>query len=1184
LHRSRLILILMHEIVGFTACLLRIVQRFLFHTSVALEATAAAASLFSHVQLLCTGFPIIDFMLSLQMIVSALSDKRRSRYMNTSNRWTSDVVPPISMRLDDLDEKRRGELLIARMQYGNEQSLKSRLQQFYMENLTTSFRIRLFNLFIKVLSCVLYCVRVVNDNGDLPPHVFKLNYLPGQIKYEYLIWVDRAKYLWMAQVIVAIISIAQTVVIFYLSYKGSVFRLLLNVSFLLELVTSTPLIVTVFYSKWRELFVPIFLNCWLAKSALQAILNDLNRVSSRMRSALFRQMIILLSTLVCLIFTGMCGMQHLQRGGDRQFDLFTSFYFVIVTFSTVGYGDWYPDTWMSRLFVVILICTAIGILPSQIEALGQTWLARQKAGGEYTEGWARNEKHVVLTITHLEAEFIQDFLTEFFAHPEHQNHLIILLSPCEMDDRMRMLLKIPLWSSRVLYIRGSALKDEDLERARMSTAKACFILSARHIDQKNRTDEHTILRSWAVKDFAPHVPQYVQIFRPETKMHIEHAEVVVCEDEFKYSILANNCICPGISTFLTLLIHTSRGEEGQKSTEPWHKVYGFHSGNEIYDITVGDSKFFSEFIGKSFTYASFHAHRAYGVGLLGVRSDGPEEHIRLNPGNAYFLRPNDTAYYIALTNEESLFNFKKGMNAQRRKANVASTIANIGSVALDVHKVIENKPKRKRKRFLKSKTRDSAEANLIEIQGADANGDHRPSIAPVVNEVTETDDESDEEKVCTICRDGTCIEDEIVKTYPPLTTYIGTSFTVCHMMKEKRHICCLEIASECEHCHFRTANEYNWTTPAIIVAADRTCSGLYNLIIPLRAYYRPVHQLQPIILLLELEENSKPNPAFLDVVAWFPLVYWMQGKISSLDNLLKAGVCLADNVVVVKEGNTAVEEHLADCTTIVTVQKIHRMFPQLRLITELTHSSNMRFMQFDADDQYAMQQSKFEKRERKRGSNMPFMFRLPFAQGGVFSANMLDRLLYQAVVKHYVVDFVRLLLGIDQSTGSGYLTSFKVTQDDLWIRTYGRLYQKLCSSVADIPIGIFRTKPMDSHTVSINMDKTVEQSAIEARRKSDKRRREISELVLNRMQHLGMTDTHYVYDERRATISFVIINPSFDVDLEAGDIIYVLRAPVSEDASTTCVNPRRGLRRKQHNLSPESHLLNTGLEDAQNIK
>lgn len=38
------------------------------------------------------------------------------------------------------------------------------------------------------------------------------------------------------------------------------------------------------------------------------------------------------------------------------------------------------------------------------------------------------------------------------------------------------------------------------------------------------------------------------------------SEVLICEDEFKYALLANNCICPGISTFITLLMHTSRGE------------------------------------------------------------------------------------------------------------------------------------------------------------------------------------------------------------------------------------------------------------------------------------------------------------------------------------------------------------------------------------------------------------------------------------------------------------------------------------------------------------------------------------------------------------------------------------------------------------------------------------------------
>lgn len=34
----------------------------------------------------------------------------------------------------------------------------------------------------------------------------------------------------------------------------------------------------------------------------------------------------------------------------------------------------------------------------------------------------------------------------------------------------------------------------------------------------------------------------------------------------------------------------------------------------------------------------------------------------------------------------------------------------------------------------------------------------------------------------------------------------------------------------------------------------------------------------------------------------------------------------------------------------------------------------------------------------------------------------------------------------------------KVTEDDLWIRSYGRLYQKLCSTTGDVPIGIYRTE------------------------------------------------------------------------------------------------------------------------------
>jgi mevalonate pyrophosphate decarboxylase len=45
--------------------------------------------------------------------------------------------------------------------------------------------------------------------------------------------------------------------------------------------------------------------------------------------------------------------------------------------------------------------------------------------------------------------------------------------------------------------------------------------------------------------------------------------------------------------------------------EEWQQIYSKLAGNEIHSITAENSKFFQEFIGKTFVQASCQAHKKY---------------------------------------------------------------------------------------------------------------------------------------------------------------------------------------------------------------------------------------------------------------------------------------------------------------------------------------------------------------------------------------------------------------------------------------------------------------------------------------------------------------------------------------------------------------------------------------------
>ena len=112
---------------------------------------------------------------------------------------------------------------------------------------------------------------------------------------------------------------------------------------------------------------------------------------------------------------------------EDEFTMYNSMYFAVVSLSTVGYGDFSPTTFFSRLLTIIFLIVGIGLFSSAVSELISILSSEARGEGSFSNTLG---KRVVLVSGDIPASVLKEWLTEFW-HLDHASrtrnlHVVIL--------------------------------------------------------------------------------------------------------------------------------------------------------------------------------------------------------------------------------------------------------------------------------------------------------------------------------------------------------------------------------------------------------------------------------------------------------------------------------------------------------------------------------------------------------------------------------------------------------------------------------------------------------------------------------------------------------------------------------------------------------------------------------------
>ncbi|XP_068153971.1 calcium-activated potassium channel slowpoke isoform X15 [Drosophila tropicalis] len=412
-------------------------------------------------------------------------------------------------------------------------------------------------------------------------------------------------------------------------------------------------------------FVSIYLDrTWIGLRFLRALrlmtVPDILQYLNVLKTSSSIRLAQLVSIFISVWLTAAGIIHLLENSGDpldfnnaHRLSYWTCVYFLIVTMSTVGYGDVYCETVLGRTFLVFFLLVGLAIFASCIPEIIDLIGTRAKYGGTLKN--EKGRRHIVVC-GHITYESVSHFLKDFLHEDREDVDVeVVFLHRKPPDLELEGLFKRHF--TTVEFFQGTIMNPIDLQRVKVHEADACLVLANKYCQDPDAEDAANIMRVISIKNYSDDIRVIIQLMQYHNKAYLlnipswdwKQGDDVICLAELKLGFIAQSCLAPGFSTMMANLF-AMRSFKTSPDMQSWTNDYLRGTGMEMYTETLSPT-----FIGIPFAQATELCFSKLKLLLLAIEIKGAEEgadsKISINPRGAK-IQANTQGFFIAQSADE----------------------------------------------------------------------------------------------------------------------------------------------------------------------------------------------------------------------------------------------------------------------------------------------------------------------------------------------------------------------------------------------------------------------------------------------------------------------------------------------------------------------------------------------------